>query len=258
MALCDLLSDTSCLGLRDPILAFQSEQCQVFSKALETLNFEINPLWSSREIEHLIKTLLKTGATLQDSRIVSLVETGKLSSWQIPSLVNEALKIESRDSLNLILTHVHDLRETDLTKILIVCLSSKQEDLLQTLLYVFKRPFSRLRMVRCLKNFGTVQVESLFSILLGLRDSEHESLAYQWISILIDAHYTIMLIQPVFLPLLKQLHEYIEQSLQIDELAESSAGLIHSLIVSKPSNLTACSTRKVITTDYIVDRSIDL
>jgi hypothetical protein len=258
VALCDSLTETTCLSLRDPILSFQSEQYQVFSKALETLKFDISPHWSSREVELLFKALLKTGATIQDSRVTALIETGLLSSWQVPSLVNEALKIESRDYLNLILTHVQDLRETDLTKILILCLSSEQEVPLQMLLNVFKRPFSRIRMVRCLKNFGTVQVEVLFSFLLGLLDSEHESLAYQWISTVIDAHYTIMLLQPVFLPLLKQLHEHIGQALQINEIAESSAGLIHSLIVSTPSSRTTNSTRAVITNDYIVDRSIDL
>lgn len=195
---------------------------------------------------------------MEDSRIVSLIKSGRLSGYQLPSLVNEALKIGSLQSLNMILAHVQDLDEADLTKFMIFCLSSDQVDTMQTLRDVLKRPFSRIRMMRCLKNFGTLQVEALMTILLGLLESEHESLAFRWISVLIDAHYTIMLIQPVFLPLLKQLHEYIGRALVIDEIAETSTGLIQSVMQSKPSELVADPFRKVITNDYIVERSIDL
>jgi len=231
--------------------------------------------WTSREAEALGNRLvsLGNGAGL-DGRLLCLLQSGHISAYRMPSLVNECIRYKAFSVLHAFLAHCKDVRELDIAKVVLFSLGELEASPVEAralFLVAIQKPFRRGIMVAYLKHFGSQQVESLLRVLLELQqesegsseespDSDLPSLAVEWTSILLDAQYTLLALQPAFLPLLKQLHERVGEALLLDGLVTRAYSLVQGLqrFTACPLSTTKNEKHLDLLPDYTVERSIDL
>lgn len=262
--LCDGLEGTR-LDLSSRMKELEKSSTASFKKALASKKnlTTIDPYWSSKETCALATTILKEGKG-PDSRIFDLIRSGRLSASRVPSLLNESLRVGSIEALSHFVEHVADMSESDQVKIILFCLTTEAEGIQELLLAVLKKPFRKQLIVGYLRNFGTLQIQSLLDILLALlKDGGNDdALAHTWLSLLIDTHFTLLVMQPAFMSQLKEMHELVVEALQAEVAIEETFGLVHALLTAGPgsrrADLGQNRNRIIVTDDYIIERDLDL
>ncbi len=248
-ALDSLESFDSLTLLEEKLKSLNASLCESLKSQESSKEVVLNDSFSSREISYLVNKRLTSGLD-----VTTLIKSGRLSIARCPTLLNELLKKKDEASIILLLNHVNDLSEVDYSKILLFSLTNECKiDLLQM---IMEKPVLPLQMAACLRNFGSNQLYSFLEYLLDRLASEETKMSLKWISLLIDAHFSLLSMQPIFLPLLKRLHETINELLVHDQYAEGIIPILSALktaeFVSKPSSVLT------ITSDYYVDRQIDI
>lgn len=248
-ALLDGLGDATLISsLAQHILEHNSTQAEALAAK------QPSALHTSREAEYLVNQ----GAAVR----LETIRGGHVSAWKVPRLLNKCIQEQSVEGLVAIVEHVKDLREMDIAKVLLFALSQADLGTAELLQRVLRLPFRRFMMAAYLKSFGTAQVLALLDVLVGLLPSARADLALTWASLLIDTHYTLLAVQPVFLPVLKQLHETVAEALHEDEMAEGVAGAVRALVACRidasRGGALQSGALTVVTPDYFVERSVEL
>lgn len=181
--------------------------------------------------------------------IRACLETGRVSAWRSPNLVDACIQNGFDQMVSLIPVHVRDLKEEDLAKLLLFALTHHDQAMLME---TMRLPFRRPQMISFVKGFGTIQLQALLDVLLGMLGDATDGLALRWIALLMDAHYTLFVLQPAFLSQLKALHEAVAAALLADEMAEALSGLIKQTRRTKPKKTAPVSKL------YALVKGIDL
>lgn len=233
-----------------------SDNDQIKMTEMKTLmdTGKLSPTLTLRECQIYYQSIQKSSF---ERKLDEAITGGRISAWRCPNLVDKLIASGMTEELSKVLGNVKDLREIDLTKIILYSLNSDDQSLFKQIL---RQPYQSSVMLKYLKNFGTTQILGIFEKLSKVIFAS-ESLrnpALKFMALILDAHFALLVMQPIFLSILKELHEYIDMQLTEEFNAEDLLGLVKSLKYIRNGSRTIPSNRIRITEDYFVENSIDL
>ena len=163
------------------------------------------------------------------SNISKLLRTGHISSFRVPELLDICLRSSDVDIIETILNCVKDIQPDDLAKCLIFLLPRLDTEQVKCIVAdLVSQEFNRDKMISCFKTFGSVQIQLLLDLLIammeeGLVDSSN------WLSLLLDTHVSLLVLQPLFFPYLKKIHEvlggYVGEIEQVENIYSLLTGI---------------------------------
>lgn len=221
-----------------------------FLEALKSLNTKV----CSTEREVRIFCNLTAGSSTPES-LVKILSTGNLSLWNNPGVVDLLISKNNSELLKCAVENIKDFKEADIAKVILYALQTKDSSLL---LLVIQKPFRYEIMLEYLKKFGTLQIQAILQELksIVLEAPECKIYAMNVISLILDSHFTLLAMQPIFFPILRELHETIGNLIVDSNSVEAILSLLKSIQYAprKPTRLN----RLNISDSYIVEKYLDI
>lgn len=217
----------------------------------------LNPNWSLNHVELLLAHCVNDQTKASCNVITALLRTGHVSSFRSPQLLDHLLLLGEIECIRLYLTCVKDIRAGDLAKCLLFLLSQTEStpQLKQVMSLIFTKEFNSAEMTSSLREFGSIQTQTLLGMLVESFQEGHE-FATIWLSLVIDAQFSLMILQPLFFPFLKAIHELLAQSIQETTELESMYSMVAEIV--KSDRLQQCRSNGSNLLQYKISPCVDL
>lgn len=206
-----------------------------------------------------ISFMLKSG-NIDNEMQDAFLKSGKVSAWCSPDFIDFVIEKKDPKLLSLLLSNVTDLRELEVLRVNLLVLKELPANL-DLVMQALSYPFRTSQMISQLKSMTTPDIMSFLESIIKLADLEDISrldILFSWTSHLIDAHYALLVMQPVFYPLLQKLHQLLEMHLEIDNCQEETFGLLQSISNANPTIYENAISGLGQSLEYYIEKSVEL
>jgi len=221
---------------------------------LEALKVSNTKVCSTEREARILCYNLTAGSSTSES-LVNILSTGNLSLWNNPAIIDLLISNSNSELLKCAVENVIDFKEADIAKAILYALQTKDSSLLHL---VIQKPYRYEIMLVYLKKFGTLQIQAILQELKSmlLETPECKQYAMPFISLILDSHFTLLAMQPIFFPILCELHGIIGDLIVDTNLVEALVSLLQSIkyVPRKPAQLN----RLYISDSYIVEKYLDI